>query len=162
MTIDLYISAFDKRQLDKITNATKLNQSPVAIMPTSIINSESPVFEIAMNESFLNANYLYCSTFDKYYYITEKRVNTAQRLELVCYVDVRQSFKNAIKQTECTVIRSEAIATPTRIQDTKLPIDPASKIVTSMVLPETTQSFSTNATYSYLLTVVGGEPNITP
>lgn len=162
MTIDLYISAFDKRQLDKITNATKLNNQPVAIMPTSIINSERPVFEIAMDNSYINANYLYCSTFDRYYYITEKRVNTAQRLELVCYVDVRQSFKNSIKETECTVIRSEAIATPTRIHDDKLPVNPTSKIVTSIVLPETTQTFDTDASYSYVLTVVGGEPNIVP
>ena len=162
MTIDLYISAFDKRQLDKITNATKINIQPVSVEPTSIITDESPVFELVYNSSYLNANYVYCSTFDRYYYVTERRVNTAGRIELACYIDVRQSFKNSIKQTECTVIRSEAIATPTRIQDTKLPIDPASKIVTSMVLPETTQSFSTNATYSYLLTVVGGEPNIEP
>lgn len=162
MTIDLYASAFDKRQLDKITNATKLNSQPVSVMPTSIINDESPVFELAYNSSYLNANYVYCSSFDRYYYVNERRVNTAGRIELVCYIDVRQSFSNSIKATECTVIRSEAIATPTRIHDNKLPVNPTSKIVTSIVLPETTQTFDTDASYSYVLTVVGGEPNIVP
>lgn len=162
MNITLYSTPADKRAINKLKDAAVLTQTPIVIENTDRIDLLYPVFELAMNTTYMTANYLYCDTLDRYYFITDTRVNTAQRLELVCAVDVRQSFANAIRETECTVIRAESLSTPTRIQDTKLPVDPASKIVTSMLLPETTQSFSTNATYSYLLTVVGGEPNITP
>lgn len=162
MTINLYKIAKDNRVCDKISGASPINLTPISVQPTELVNLISPVFELAYEASYLTANYLYCDTYDRSYYITEARVNTAQRIELVCVVDVRQSFSTAIKATECTIIRAESIAAPTKIIDTKLPVNPSTKIITSIVLPETTQTFDTDASYSYLLTVVGGEPTITP
>ena len=158
MTITLYSTATDPRKLDKITTATLLTNTPISIENTDRIDLLSPVFEIAMNANYMTANYLYCDTYDRYYYITTNKINTAQRLELHCEVDVRQSFAAAILATDCTIIRAENISQPTRIIDKNLPVNPTSKIVTSIVLPETSQSFDTDAEYSYLLTVVGGAP----
>lgn len=160
MTVDLYKIAKDMRVLNKISGASPLNNSPITVKPTEKVSLLSPTFEIDMDATYMTANYLYCDTFDRYYYIRDVRVNTAQRLELECYIDVRQSFMNDMKNSELTVIRNEAVGLPTQISDNKLPVNPSRKIITSIVLADSTNSFSVDASYSYLLTVVGGEPNI--
>lgn len=162
MTITLYSTAADNRALDKVSGATVITQTPLTIENTDRVDILAPIFEIAYDSSYMTANYLYCDTTDRYYYITDVRINTAQRIELVCAVDVRQSFSQSIAETECTVIRAESLGAPTKIQDMKLPVNPSTKIITSIILPETTQTFDTDASYSYLLTVVGGEPTVTP
>ena len=160
MTVDLYKIAKDMRVLNKITGASALNNTPITVKPTEKVSILSPVFEIDMDAVYMTANYLYCDTFDRYYYIRDVRVNTAQRLELECMVDVRQSFSAALKNSEVTVIRNEKIRYPTQIQDNKLPVNPSRKVITSIIIPEIDNSFSTTASYSYLLTVIGGEPEI--
>lgn len=160
MTINLYKIAKDYRVVDKITGAVALNNQPITIKPTDRISLLTPVFELDMDNSYMTANYLYCDIFDSYYYITDVRVNTAQRLELECMIDVRQTFSAGLLTSEATVIRNEKLLYPTQIQDSKLPVNPSRKIITSIVIPEVNKSFSTSASYSYLLTVVGGEPNI--
>lgn len=160
MKIWLYRTASDNRKLDKITGATALTgDAGITIQNTDRIDLLTPIFEIAVASAYMTANYLYCDAYDRYYYIRTNRINTAQRLELHCEVDVRQSFAAALQATECTIIRAESIAQPTKIIDSKLPVNPTSKIVTSIVLPETSKTFSTDAVNSYLLTVVGGEPS---
>ena len=160
MTINLYKIAKDNRVVDKITGAVALNNNPITIKPTDKISLLQPVFEIDIEAAYMTPNYLYCDTFDSYYYITDVRVNTAQRLELECMIDVRQTFSAALLSSEATVIRNEKLLYPTQIQDSKLPVNPSRKIITSIVIPEVNRSFDTAASYSYLLTVVGGEPNI--
>lgn len=160
MTVDLYKIAKDMRVLNKIAGASTLNNTPITVKPTEKVSILSPVFEIDMDAVYMTANYLYCDTFDRYYYIRDVRVNTAQRLELECMVDVRQSFSAALKNSEVTVIRNEKIRYPTQIQDNKLPVNPSRKVITSIIIPEIDNSFSTTASYSYLLTVIGGEPEI--
>ena len=161
MTLTLYQTTADPRALDKISDATRLSpEGGITIANTDRVDLLSPIFEIAMNSSYMTANYAYCDTLDRYYYINDVAINTAQRLELHCSVDVRQSFSSAIRATECTIIRAESIAQPTKIIDSKLPVNPTSKIVTSIVLPETSQTLDTDAEWSYLLTVVGGAPSI--
>lgn len=160
MTINLYRTNADPREINKISNAVLINPNPIVIKPTELVNLARPTFEIDYNSAYMTANYCYCDEFDRYYYVLPPHLNTGKRLEIPCIIDVRQSFSSAIAATECTIIRAESIAQPTRIQDTKLPINPASKIVTSIVLPETSQTFDTDASYSYLLTVVGGSPGL--
>lgn len=161
VTVDLYKIAKDNRVINKITGAAPLNNTPITVKPTEKVSLLSPTFEMDMDAAYMTANYLYCDIFDSYYYITDVRVNTAQRLELECMIDVRQTFSASLLRSEATVIRNEKIRYPTQIHDTKLPVNPSRKCITSIVIPEVGRSFSTSATYSYLLTVVGGEPTIT-
>ena len=160
MTLTLYKTNKDNRCLDKITSATTLTATPLTIKVKDKISLIAPIFEIDYNSMYLAANYCYCDALDRYYYIRDIRVNTAARLELVCEVDVLQSFASSIKSANVIITRSESIAQPTQIIDSKLPINPANKIVTSILLPETSDSLNTNAEYSYLLTVIGGAPSI--
>ena len=159
MTITLYKSSADPRALDKITSATQIGTA-ITVKPTEKVNIINPVFEVDYNDTYFTVNYLYCDTFDRYYYITNAAVNTGHRIELSCALDVRQSFSATIKNTTAVIVRSESIAQPTKIIDDKLPINPSKKIITSILLPETSNSFNTDAEYSYLLTVVGGTPAV--
>lgn len=164
MTIDIYNIAKDTRVLNKTAGASPINSQPIVIKPTDKINLTSPVFELDYDASYMTATYLYCYDYDRYYWIQQPRINTAQRLELPCSIDVRQSFSTAIRNTECTVIRSESVGKPTMYTDTKLPVYPSKKNITSIPMPENSNSFYTLALDSlhdcYLLTVVGGEASI--
>lgn len=161
MTINLYTVNKDPRSIDKLTTATLIS-SGISIEPTEGINTLSPIFRIDYSDAYLGANYLYCDTFDRYYYVSPPRVITGHRIELPCSVDVRQSFQSAILNSSGVIIRAQAKDQPTQIVDDKLPINPNRKKICSIILPETSGTFDTDAEYSYLLTVVGGTPNVTP
>lgn len=158
MTINLYRISADPRALDKMSTATLINQSPIPIKPTELVNLSRPVFEIDYNAAYMTANYCYCDVFDTYYFVSPPHLNTGKRLEIPCMIDVRQTFSNAILNAPLVVVRDES--QPSQIIDNKLPVNPSRKEVTSILLPELSNSFGTNKEYSYLLTVVGGEPTI--
>ena len=159
MYIDLYKISKDTRVMDKV-GGVEPSYTNVALYPLREVSVIRPVFEIDYNSALLQCNYLYCDTFDSYYYIVDSKVNTAGRLALSCFIDVRQTYSSSIAAVPCTVIRGAP--QPSEVVDNKLPIDPAHKKITSILLPELSDSFGTDKDYSYLLTVVGGEPNITP
>lgn len=163
MQITLYKVTADPRTLDKLSTATQIG-SAITVKPTNLVNQKNPIFEIKYDDTYFTANYCYCDTFDRYYYINQPRVNTGNRIELPCFIDVRQSFKNSILKTPVTFLRLEETSPgekiPTKFIDDKLPIYPNKKYITSIVLTETTQTFNTNASLSYMLTVVGGEPSV--
>lgn len=159
MYIDLYKISKDNRIVNKV-GGIEPSYTNVALYPLREVSVIRPIFEIDYNITLLQCNYLYCDTFDSYYYIIDSKVNTAGRLALSCFIDVRQTYSSSIAATPCTIIRGAP--QPTQIVDSKLPIDPAHKKITSVLLPELSDSFGTDKSYSYLLTVVGGEPNITP
>lgn len=161
MTIDIYTQTADKRAIDKISGATKLNLNPITIKPTEKINVIRPVFELSYDNSVFSANYVKC-TFNGgkvlYYYIDNIAINTAQRIELTCYIDVRQSYGNTFKNCPAVITRAEMLKQPTLYSDSKLPVYPNRNNITSIVMPETSNSFSGDGEYCYLLTVIGGEP----
>ena len=161
MTIHLYNCTADRRKLDKTANLTAITgENGLTCAPTDKVNMLTPEFVIDYNSAYTNANYLYCYDFDRWYYINNPRFNTAGRYVLPCTIDRRMSAHTAISGLQATIIRAESIGNPTKIPDSKLPINPNKKQITSIVLPETSNTLSTDATWSYLLTVIGGEPSV--
>lgn len=159
MIIDLYTSSADRRKLDKTANMTAITGlTGLSCAPTNTVNFLNPEFLIDYNANYLNANYLYCRDFDRYYYINNMRFDTAGRLVLPCTIDRRMSACNSIKAMTATILRAESLGQPTKIPDNKLPVNPNKKDITSIVIPETSKTLSTTAKWSYLLTVIGGEP----
>lgn len=157
MTITLYKVIADKRALDKVSELTPV-YSALPVYPLREVSVVNPVFIIDYSADYLSCNYVYCDLYDRYYYINNMQVDTAGRLNVYCDIDVRQSYSTAIKNVSCTVVRGGG--QPTDVVDSKLPVNPSAKDITSVVMPENNNSFDVNASYSYLLTVVGGEPNI--
>lgn len=155
VNINLYSIAADSRELDKVSGVLPINTLPIPVEPTELVNCLNPVFDIAYDASYLSANYLYCDTFDRYYYLSAPHLNTAGRLELACSIDIRQSFKTAIMNTYCTILRTSVYNKPTLYTDSKLPVYPNEKIVTSIELPEVNNELDTDGSWCYLLTVMG-------
>lgn len=161
MIIDLYACSADRRKLDKSGNLTAITGlSGISCRPTAQVNMINPEFEIDYASAYLSCNYLYCRDFDRWYYVDNPRFNTAGRIVLPCTIDRRMTARTSIAGCEATILRAESLGNPTKIPDSKLPVNPNKKQITSIVIPETSQTLSTSATWSYLLTVIGGEPTV--
>lgn len=161
MTVHLYNSSADYRVANKSNYLTLLTGvGGLSCRPTEKINMISPEFVVDYNAAYLNCNYLYCSDFDRYYFVSNPRFDSGGRLVLPCQLDIRMTANLSIRGTSATVTRSESIGNPTQIPDKMLPVNPSKKQITSIVLPETTGLFDTDAEYSYLLTVIGGTPAV--
>ena len=155
MTLTLYTITNDNNYLDKISNATAVTETPITVEPVTPVDILNPSF-VLVNNGYVNCNYVYCDTFDRYYYIDNITLDTAGRVVLHCKVDVLQSWKSEILSCFATITRSESIGHPTLYPDKKLPVHPVNKFMTSIVMPETSGSFSSDGEYCYLLTVMGG------
>lgn len=71
---------------------------------TDIIN---PVFILNYIDVLNDCNYLYCDKYKRYYYIRNLRFLTGNRIELECYIDVLNTYKNEIKNINCVIERQE-------------------------------------------------------
>lgn len=159
MEIKLYTISKDPRELEKVTSSTPYITAIATIEPTAPVNILSPTFIVNNNSSYYPCNYLKCEDFGRYYYIDNLSLLTGGRIALDCSVDVLQTYKDEIIQRVATITRSESIGHPTLFTDKQLPIHPVYKTVTSIVMPETSGSFSADGEYSYLLTLTGGTPD---
>lgn len=159
MECKLYTISADPRQLLKVTNETPYTSAIASIEPTAPVNILSPTFIFNNNSSLYACNYLYCDTFSRFYYIDNISILTGGRIAVECSVDVLQTYATEIKARTATITRSESIGHPTLYTDKQLPVHPVNKHITSIEMPELSGSFSADGEYSYLLTVIGGEPS---
>lgn len=121
----------------------------VSIEPTSIVNKLNPVFIVAYDSRYLDADYVYCSDLDRYYFCAPS-VNTGGRVVLTCTID----YLSGIDLSDCpiTVVRNGA--KPTVIPDNKFPIIPNDETITQTVAVN--NELSPNHEYCYVLTCIGG------
>ena len=107
MTLNLYRISNDRRDVTKTISAETLLGTMTAHIKgdTDIMD---PVFEIAYNATYMNANYIYCSEWHRYYFITEPPTVSQQRLLLKCHEDVLYSFKGQILNLDCVIERQES------------------------------------------------------
>ena len=121
MTVNIYTTSDDNRTVNKTLTAIKSN---IPILPTKSIDIVSPNFVINNDNTVYSANYLYCDTFQRYYYINNITLDTGGRMILHCSIDVLKTYAAYIPNINATVVRSESIGAPTAIPDKMLPIDP--------------------------------------
>lgn len=144
-------------------NVNKVNKSPVwytgesetaysfNIKPTSIINQLSPTFIIDYNSALLNCNYVSCETLGRKYF-ARISVDTAQTMRIDCTVDVLSSWN--LSGCPVTVVRNGGIGTPTKVQDTKLPVKPSTENIYQV--PVSNNEFKQLLSTPYVLQVIGG------
>ena len=166
MTLYLYNISEDTRCLTKvIVGTTPAIKTAADIKPTEGVDVLSPAFILGYDSSYLSCNYLYCAELNRFYYITEMTIDTAQRIHVQCSVDVLQTYASSILNCIATVVRSESVGRPTMYTDSKLPVYPTKKNVTSIVMQQVAvplnSQLSTADGDNYLLTVIGGEPHVT-
>ena len=92
----------DKRTLNKNFNIIKTVNAELK-ENTNVIN---PIFIVSTGD-FFKINYLYCSSFNRYYYIKNINNLTGNRQALECEVDVLMSYNSEIKALNGTVERQE-------------------------------------------------------
>lgn len=158
MTLTLMINTQDNRVLNK---APSTIASVKVSKPTELVNVFNPVFYINYNANYLNANYCYCDTFKRYYYITDISLDNAKTMGIACSIDVLNTYKDQIKKCTGTCIRNSGIGKPTYITDSKLPIDPNREDKTSIRLVGSPFSDNhANDEDNLLLTVLRGDGNV--
>ena len=166
MTLYLYNISADTRCLTKVVvGTTPAIKTAADIEPTEGVDVLSPAFILGYDSPYISCNYLYCAELNRFYYITEMTIDTAQRIHVQCSVDVLQTYASSILNCMATVVRSESVGRPTMYTDSKLPVYPTKKNVTSIVMQQVAvplnSRLSTADGDNYLLTVIGGEPHVT-
>ncbi len=133
------------------------------IRPTDAVDIEKPTFIIRYSADLIDCNYIYVQEYKRYYYawITTKPGNEAI---INCLSDPLKSFWEYAKNCDILATRAESIGQPTHYKDSMLPVYPSKKNVTSIVMPHSAAPLSGDLSVSaencYLLTVLGGEPNV--
>ena len=166
MKLYLYNISSDTRCLTKVTfGTTPATITTADIEPTEGIDILAPHFILGYSDNYLQCNYLYCAEFHRFYYITAITIDTAQRVHVECSVDVLQTYAADILGCMATVTRSESVGHPTMYTDSKLPVYPSKKNVTSIIMEQVSIPLNSQLTTAdgdnYLLTVIGGEPHVT-
>lgn len=159
MKCKLYRLSADARTLEKVDDNTPYKEYYTAVAPTKEVDIISPTFIFTYSADVLVSNYLYCEEFARYYYITNAAVDVAGRIVVNCAVDVLQTYATEIKACNATVIRTATKGAPTMYTDTKFPVYPNKKVVTSITSAETSNSLSASGGYCYVLNTIGGSSN---
>lgn len=158
MTCELYNISADARQLVKVTASTG-HITKQTIRPTDAVDIITPTFIFDYDTNILNINYLKCNDFGRYYFVTNIAVESGGRVRVSCSIDVLQTYADSIKNCKATVIRTATSGTPTMYSDSKFPVYPSKKVVTSITSAETSNSLSANGDYCYVLNTIGGNVN---
>lgn len=101
LSASLYKINDDPRMIDKtLGTATKVyNASDPSntLTPLEPIDTLAPRLIVEYDQSIVGCNYIYIADWDKYYYITNVDLTTAQRIIFQCKVDVLYTYKDEIK-----------------------------------------------------------------
>jgi hypothetical protein len=136
--------------------------SAQTITPYSDISINHPVFVLDSVSYAPRVNYCkvtYDNDDEKYYYCTVSLNNGGQNI-VSCDIDPLMTNETALRACNATILRYSYKGSrtgSTMFPDSKIPILPNKKEIKSTILSN--QFFSTNAPYSYLLAVIGGENN---
>ncbi len=146
-TIDIGYTTDNVKTVNK---SVTVIESGVSIHPTSSINQLSPVFIIDRDDRYLNANYVTATFLKRKYYCTVS-INPAGAMVLSCNVDVLSSFD--LSSCPIQVTRCGGLGKPTMYPDTKYPIIPNKKDITSIIRDNAALHVNNGV---YVLTVIGG------
>ena len=101
MVANFYTVKFRKNEINKQLNTPV----PVTCSLKDDASLEDPVIYLTYNASLLQANYVYISDFNRYYFITGREIS-GKTMYLTLHVDVLMSFKSDILASVGTATRS--------------------------------------------------------
>lgn len=160
MQLTAYINSSQEEVMDKAL--TQIG-STYTVKPTDQLDIETPSFIVNYDAALLACNYVYCTEFNRFYWATV-RPKPGNEIIIECISDPLMSWKTQILNCMILAMRAESIGKPTQYKDTMLPVYPTKKNITSIVMQHSAALLSNdldaNATNCYLLTVLGGEPEI--
>ena len=115
------------------------------------VSLRNPIFAIQKGNFTIkkNVNYLYCSTFDRYYFIKNIEYGKGGVIHISCACDVLMTFKEAIKKLSCVIARQEKLFN-TYLNDTEF------MCYNTPLIIQKKFPYGFSDGYCGLLTVVGG------
>ena len=156
-SVTFYTSTANVDALDKSGGLTAIGTATTVNAPHRI-DTLAPVLTVAYNSDLYAANYMYVPDFGRYYFITSIATDTAGRMVINGRVDVLYSWKNAIENVACTVVRSESSGV-TYVPDNKLPVDTSRFYTVGIKFPNSIENTSVTDSRHYIVIVnnrVGG------
>lgn len=163
MIIQFYQSPDDPKKLNKTMNPIGSGE---ATLQATVNNTDdtvsllSPGFILASNTSYYSATHVKAASMgNRYYFINNITLLTGGKMMIYCSIDVLKTYANKIKLCKGTIIRSESIAKPTMIQDSKLPVYTNRRITVCDNFKRTPFSADIGNLYPYILTTIGGTPS---
>lgn len=94
----------DKLSLNKHYNLSE----PISVRIKGTTTIEKPVFILNTNNAYINANYVYCPTWGRYYFISAPpTVSEGGTMELHCEEDYLMSFQSGLLELDCLIARNE-------------------------------------------------------
>lgn len=128
MTIYLHKYTGDSRNLSKWTySATSPDTSKsIDIYNMTSVLTPQAVLDYDINVITNGYNYAYISAFNRYYYITDIKVDSGKRIILTLAVDVLNTYREQILSSPANVIRWEG-ARNSQIYDSQYPLSTSAK-----------------------------------
>lgn len=105
MEIIFYVNNSDASVINKNYTETKRYANVQIKKGCSILN---PVLILTSSPEVISSNYFYIPLWKRYYFINSYSVATGNRVTISGEVDVLESFKNDILNSECLLQRSES------------------------------------------------------
>lgn len=159
MELIAYTNNNDTTVADKVSTLTYIGT--YQLTPYNIVDIERPTFILDYAPQLVNCNYVKVAELNRYYFVTGA-VNKGSQIVFECLSDPLTSFLTELQNCDITALRSASVGSPTMYEDTKLPVYPSKKNVTSIVMEQVSvplnSQLSTADGDNYLLTVVGGSP----
>lgn len=148
MTVDLYTTTADPRELTKSKTAIASGITCKPAAPFSILN---PRIILSYSAAYAACNYVYIGEFSRYYFATPQ-VLTGNEIQLDCSVDALSSYDLSNVPIMC--VRSESTGI-NYCPDNKLPIDPEQSFIEGKLFPNQPLLWDSQLveTDNYLVTV---------
>lgn len=154
-TLNTYHTADDPRTVSK-TLSNQLDYSCQLLDSADMI---TPTLRVKCTSDTFNANYCYISFFDRYYYIIEQTVESANTILLHCQLDVLYTYRQALLNSNFLVTRNENIGS-TYIPDNMLPLKGNKEMkVIEFTGGDFNLDTATENSYNFVLNVAGGGSN---
>lgn len=157
MDVTFYINTSDKRAINKNLSSVGPSSSLTIIENLDIL---TPTFILTCSGSSIGdlmgfANYMYIGTLARYYYITDKKLLTGNRIQITGLVDPLYTYASQIKTCSGTVVRNEN--TPlSYIVDNQIPVE---SYLTVRFIAEAPLFDNKTSGTNFILNVAGGGSN---
>ena len=133
MTVSFYTTADDPRKIAKSMTVVETDIQCSVYGACSLI---TPVIILKYDSNLINANYMFISDFNRWYFISDHRLDIGQQLYISGVIDVLQTYGNEIKSCTGTCIRNGGIGRPSYVPDNSLPLYQSAENFTSLNMGE--------------------------
>lgn len=109
LDLKLYKYSATPNRVDKSAFLSEIGSVNGVVIKDST-NLMQPTFILKTNPVVYNANYLFCSFTNRYYYIRDITAMTGGRIAVTCDIDVLYTYRNEILNSSGWVVRSDGVS----------------------------------------------------